>query len=184
MGLAIAAALSARGVLVTLLAGPLRIPLLQAQFARVRHFRTARDLEQLMHEELPHADLVVMAAAVADYRVGRIQEGKLRRTDEALTLQLEPVPDLLQATRASRRAAARIIGFALEPSERLEASARAKLERKDLYAIFANPLETMDAADVQGTLYLRDGCVHRMNALVSKDACAAWMMPHLLAGLL
>ena len=54
-----------------------------------------------------------------------------------------------------------MVGFALEPAERLERAAREKLARKSLDAIVANPLETMNAPDIDGTLYLRDGGVRR-----------------------
>ena len=183
MGCAITRALIARGVEVTLLAGPIRVALPEEKGLRVKSFRTANDLELLMREELPHAHLVVMAAAVADYRCSAIEPGKLRRTSAGLTLELEAVPDLLASTRNSRREGARVIGFALEPRERLEVSAREKLLRKDLFAILANPLETMDSPDIEATLYLRDGEVCLTAQKCSKEECAVWFVEHVLRGL-
>ncbi|MFM7051255.1 MAG: phosphopantothenoylcysteine decarboxylase [Planctomycetota bacterium] len=164
MGIAIAEALAARGVAVTLALGPVRVPLPGARFCtegaapiEVVRFRTAADLEELMRARLGEFDLVVMAAAVADYRPRVAAAGKLRRTAETLALELEPVPDLLAATHAMRRSGARVVGFALEPAERLESSALDKLARKDLWGIVANPLETMESPDIAGTLFTRAG---------------------------
>lgn len=179
MGLAIAAALRAKGVSVVLALGPIRteIPagLRDDPHVRLERFRTARDLELLMLRELPNADLVVMAAAVADFRPAAPTDGKLRRTGEGMSLALEGVPDLLMSTRAARKPGARVIGFALEPRESLERSAREKLERKDLAGIVANPLETMDAPDVDAALFLRDGAVRSPGGPLPKRAFADWL---------
>ena len=114
-----------------------------------------------MRAELPAADLVVMAAAVADFRPRSVLDGKMRRTDSGMQLELEGVPDLLTVTRDWRKAGACVIGFALEPRERLESSAREKLARKDLAGIVANPLETIDSTHIDGRLFLRDGSTRR-----------------------
>ena len=179
MGVAIADALAARGFAVTLALGPIRTELPAGlrdhPQVRVERFRTSRDLEALLVRELPSADLVVMAAAVADFSPKTEGVGKLRRGDAGLTLELESVPDLLALTRSLRKPGARVVGFALEPRERLERSAREKLERKDLAGIVANPLETMDAPDIDGTLFLRDGTVRSPGGPLAKEAFAAWL---------
>ena len=179
MGIAIADALVSKGFAVTLALGPVRCELPATlkdhPQVRVERFRTARELEGLLHRELPISDLVVMAAAVADYRPRQTSEGKLRRSEGGLVLELEGVPDLLASTRGARKPGARVIGFALEPRERLEHSAREKLERKDLAGIVANPLETMDAPDIDGTLFLRDGSVRAPGRRLAKEAFAEWL---------
>jgi phosphopantothenoylcysteine decarboxylase/phosphopantothenate--cysteine ligase len=194
MGLAIAEALLARGWRVTLAVGPIRTdvpshfrepipgrgtdadgPRSDDPQARLLRFRTSRDLEDLLRRELPQSDLVVMAAAVADYRPRSVDAGKMRRSAEGMTLELEGVPDLLASTAPSRKAGAQVFGFALEPAERLESSARDKLVRKDLAGIVANPLETMDAPDVDGTVFLRDGRVLSPGSRLPKDAFARWL---------
>ncbi len=97
-----------------------------------------------------------MAAAVADYRPVREQPGtKLRRTDRTLMLELEPVPDLLSACARRRRPGQRLVGFALEPEDRMIPSARAKLERKGVDAIVANPLDTMESDRIRSVLVAR-----------------------------
>jgi phosphopantothenoylcysteine decarboxylase/phosphopantothenate--cysteine ligase len=166
---------------VVLALGPIRSPvpadLLSSPHVRVERFRTAAELKSVLMRELPAADIVVMAAAVADFRPAATESGKLRR-GESMALQLEPVEDLLSATRASRKPGARVIGFALEPRERLERSALDKLGRKDLDAIVANPLETMDAPDIDATLYFRDGRARRAaspGVAVPKEAFGRWL---------
>lgn len=122
---------------------------------RVLSFRTTADLEALLHREVPQTDVLVMAAAVADYRPrlepGALQ-GKRRRKAEKLVLELEPTPDLLAGCRALRRTGQVFVGFALEPREELMASARSKLERKGLDMVVANPLATMDSDTIEATL--------------------------------
>jgi phosphopantothenoylcysteine decarboxylase / phosphopantothenate---cysteine ligase len=164
---------------VVVAAGPIRTAIPDAiahhPHARVERFRTASDLEALMRRELPRSDLVVMAAAVADFRPRGVAAGKLRRTGEGLTIELEAVPDLLASTRDARKAGSRVYGFALEPAARLRPSALEKLARKDLAGIVANPLETMDAPDIDGTLFLRDGRELSPGQRLAKRAFAAWL---------
>ena len=188
MGTAIAEALAARGVEVRLGLGPVRFEpsITGAQVnplggsIEVLRFESARELEALMRAELPHAEMVIMAAAVADFRPRSCVAGKLPRTSATLTLELEPVPDLLQETRDCRKPGARIVGFALEPHGQLESSAAAKMARKDLFAIVANPLETMDSPDVDAMLMMRDGSTRTMGTRVSKVAFATWLVDQLL----
>lgn len=181
MGIALAEAFAARGTEVVLALGPVRVPVpAESASLAVRRFRTADDLLAVLRRELPEADLVVMAAAVADYRPRARAEGKLRRSAEGMTIELEGVPDLLATTRDARRPGARIVGFALEPRERLAASAREKLARKDLDAIVANPLETMDADDIEGILVERDGSERSPGGAIAKQAFARWLAEALL----
>ncbi|MFM7261888.1 MAG: phosphopantothenoylcysteine decarboxylase [bacterium] len=183
MGVALAHAFADAGVEVRLALGPIRVAPPTHDRVAVLPFRTSHDLEELLVRELPAADVVVMAAAVADYRPQRVEVGKLRRTGDGLHLQLESVPDLLATTLAHRKPGARVFGFALEPTERLRSSALEKLERKALAGIVANPLETMDAADIDGTLFLRDGRVLHPVGRLSKDDFARWLAPILLTTL-
>ncbi len=189
MGVALAHAFADAGASVRLALGPVKIAPPARDGIAILPFRTSRDLEALLRRELPAADLVVMAAAVADYRPRHTSQGKLRREggdggdQPALTIELDTVPDLLATTRGLRKSGSRTFGFALEPVERLRTSALAKLERKDLAGIVANPLETMDAADIDGTLFLRDGRELRPDGRLAKDAFARWLAPILLSTL-
>jgi phosphopantothenoylcysteine decarboxylase/phosphopantothenate--cysteine ligase len=156
MGLALAEAVLDRGWDTTIALGPMTAPPSLPPSARVLRFRSTADLERLLAEQWPRHRSLIMAAAVADYRPATPASGKMRRQRGGLTLELEPTPDLLAACGRSRRPDQYIVGFALEPRERLIESARSKLARKHLDAIVANPLETMDAATVSATVIHAD----------------------------
>ena len=156
LGLALASAAASRGWPVTLLLGPVarESPPLPVQTHR---FQTAADLRELLVRHAAACDILVMAAAVADFRPARSPNPgeKLKRSGEELTLQLEPTPDLIAEAARSKRDDQLFVGFALEPSDRLLESAADKLDRKRLDLIVANPLETMDAADIEATILFR-----------------------------
>lgn len=178
LGLALAKAAKARGCRTTLLMGPVGLAteyLINTQTGpanadpeqvpdsldRVLRFRSSRDLETLLLEEAPTCDVLIMAAAVADFRPSQIHAGKLARTGEALTITLEPVPDLLAKTTPTLRAGSVAIGFALEEDagDPLVGGARAlaKMARKGCRAIVLNPLATMDSGDIDATILFADG---------------------------
>jgi phosphopantothenoylcysteine decarboxylase/phosphopantothenate--cysteine ligase len=141
-----------------------------------RRFGTAAELLALLKEEWPRHDLLVMAAAVADYRPARRVDGKLRREDGPLTLELEPTQDILAGLAGTRSAHQYVVGFALERPEELAASAAAKLARKRADAIVANPLETMDSANVEGRVLFADGrTMAPSGGRIPKAAFAAWL---------
>ena len=173
MGLAIARALARSGCTVTVLAGPCRPDGLDS-LPEVVRFRTAEDLRQRLADLWPEADLLVMAAAVADWRPASQSRGKRRRSDGALTLQLESVPEILGTL--PKRAGQFVIGFALEPADELIASAQAKVGRKRADCIVANPLETMDSDRISGQLVWADGRVESPGADQSKESFAEWLV--------
>lgn len=183
MGIEIAREAARRGHPTTLLLGPVGDAAgLDAFGVTVHRFETAESLRQLLDSLSPYADLVVMAAAVADYRPVTRHAGKLRREGKPITLDLEPVPDLLAEVASRRPTGQRIVGFALEPAERLDESARAKLVRKGIDAIVANPLETLDAAGIRGRLIHADGRVEMPSddsEVVDKSRFAGWLLDRL-----
>ena len=185
MGIALAQAASAAGHRVVLLLGPTGVPV-DDSTARVVRFRTAEDLRELLALEAPLADVVVMAAAVADYRpkpLAALSGGKFRRTDRPVVLELEPTPDLLAEVAARRHPGQRLVGFALEPRAEMIASARAKLERKGVDLVVANPLDTMDATDIEGVVVGPGGVViEPPHVRMSKPAFAAWVMGVITSG--
>lgn len=173
--MALAAAAAARGWPVTLLLGP--TCLADDSSGPVHRFRTARDLQALLGEHWPAHDLLIMAAAVADYRPAGARRGKISRSAGAWTLTLEPTPDLVAEAAAAARPDQRIVGFALEPSDRLPDRAREKLADKRLWAIVANPLKTMDAGEIDGTLILADGrALAPPDRPCSKERFAEWLL--------
>jgi phosphopantothenoylcysteine decarboxylase/phosphopantothenate--cysteine ligase len=193
LGVALAHAAAARGWRVTLLLGPSALAPDDSR-VRLRRFRTAADLEALLREEFPRSPaddggepvkILVMAAAVADYRPTSPSpegaSGKIRRSAQALHLTLEPTPDLLAGCAARRLPGQVIVGFALEPRERLEASAREKLVRKGVDLIVANPLEAMDSPMIEAALVRADGTEHRTPRPIQKERFAEWLLDHLTA---
>lgn len=142
-------------------------------------FRSAADLQALLRLHVPDADVLVMAAAVADYRP-RVDPqffgGKFRRKTENLMLELEPTPDLLAEVAATRRPDQLMVGFALEPREELLASARAKLERKRIDMVVANPLETMEGETIEAVVLTRGGGEARTPGPIPKTDFAPWLM--------
>jgi phosphopantothenoylcysteine decarboxylase / phosphopantothenate---cysteine ligase len=181
LGVALADAAAARGWQVTLLLGPTSLSPLSSQVIVLR-FRTAADLGRLLEEHFSSADVLVMAAAVADYRpkpiAGRAAalQGKLKRSDADLILELEPTPDLLATASERRKPGQTLVGFALEPEERLMESAAAKLARKGLDLIVANPLETMDSPDIKAVVLNAAGIVARTPGSMSKENFAIWLL--------
>lgn len=178
VGVALADAAAARGWDVTLLLGPVsRTP--TDSRVRTLRFRTCTDLDALLDTEAGRCDVLVMAAAVADYRPKvdpAFFGGKFRRKNEVLTLELEPTPDLLAKVAARRRPEQLMVGFALEPRAELMASARAKLERKRVDLVVGNPLETMDGETIDAIVLGKDGSEQRTGGAISKSAFATWLL--------
>ena len=173
MGTAICGAFRDAGCTVTLARGP---GVAALAGCTDRRFGTAAELLALLKEEWPRHDLLVMAAAVADYRPATRVDGKLRREAGPLTLQLEPTEDILTGLANARTDRQYVVGFALERPEELADSAAAKLARKRADAIVANPLETMDSAAVDGRVLFADGrTASPPGGRIPKEAFAAWL---------
>jgi len=186
MGAAMAEAAVARGADVTLVAGP-EAPAVPG--ARRIDFETAADLQRVLADLAPRADIVVMAAAVADFRPPSPVAGKLsRRTaGSEIALTLEAVPDLLAGlARARRGARPYLLGFAAETvgGDALAERAAAKLREKRCDAIVANDVSArgigFGADDNQVTLLFGDGARHEI-ARAPKRAVADSLW-NLLAG--
>lgn len=135
MGYRVAEAAWERGADVVLISGPVALP--APVGVRVRRVETTSELETAVREELPDADVLVMAAAPADFRPSDPSDSKRARTDGALAIPMEPTGDILGGTRGLRKPGSITVGFALETGDAL-AKGRAKLERKDLDLIVVN----------------------------------------------
>jgi phosphopantothenoylcysteine decarboxylase/phosphopantothenate--cysteine ligase len=133
MGHALAEAAAARGARVLLITAS---SLPAAAGIEVIRVNTAAEMSTAVLTELPRATIVIMAAAVADYRPRSIASSKLRRAGP-LMLELVPTEDIVASVIAERRPGTLVIAFAAE-TEDLEANARAKLLRKGADAIVAN----------------------------------------------
>ena len=134
MGFAIAAAAQAVGAQVTLVAGPVGLAT-PAGVTRI-DVRSAHAMLAAMTAAAAEADIVIAAAAVADYRPATTSADKIRKSGAVLTLALVENPDILAALAALPRRPF-LVGFAAETGD-LEAHARAKLARKGIDLIAAN----------------------------------------------
>ncbi len=142
MGFALAAEAARRGARVVLVAGPVALP--TPPGVRRTDITTARELERAVHEEAPGADLVIMTAAVSDFRPRRPVPDKIKKEDGLPVVDLELNPDILAGLRTVAPRAV-LAGFAAE-TERLEEHARAKLERKGADFLVANDVSRADIA--------------------------------------
>ncbi len=155
LGVCLAEAARDAGWRVTLLLGPTALS--PPEGVRSVRFESTAELAALLERYFPRCDVLVMAAAVADYRPARAQRRKLPRRGGKLVLALTATPDLVAACAARKGSGQRIIGFALEEEAKLARRARAKLRRKGLDAIVANPLATMGAERIKAVVYTVDG---------------------------
>jgi phosphopantothenoylcysteine decarboxylase / phosphopantothenate---cysteine ligase len=141
MGFAVAEAALARGAEVTLITGPVSIP--TPDGARTISVRSAAEMYQAVKDNLDQATIVVMAAAVADYRPASIRRQKIKKNGSSLVLDLEPTDDILAAV--GREAGSRVvIGFAAE-TENVVENATKKLNEKRADLIVANDVSAPDS---------------------------------------
>jgi len=157
MGYAVAEAAAQRGAKVTLVSGPTNLET-PAGVTRV-NVRTAAEMLAAVETHFAEASIAIFAAAVADYRPAESASGKIKRTGEALSLQLIPNADIL-ATVARKKGPRLIVGFAAE-TDRVAENARKKLRDKNADLIVANDVTAEGAGfDVDTnvvTLFSRDG---------------------------
>ena len=134
MGFALAAAATGRGARVVLVAGPTALPT-PGTVERI-DVRSAAEMREAVLGALP-ADVYIGAAAVADYTPRSTAAGKIKKSGQAMTLELVPTADILAEVAAHAQRPDLVVGFAAETSE-LERNARGKLEAKGLDMIAAN----------------------------------------------
>jgi phosphopantothenoylcysteine decarboxylase/phosphopantothenate--cysteine ligase len=141
MGLALAAAAARRGAEVTLVAANVAL----AEPAGVRRIdvETTAELARAAGAEFADSDLLLMAAAPADFRAEQVAEGKLRRSDAGMELRLTPTEDILAGLAAGRRVGQTIVGFVAEHGSDVD-RARQKLARKGIDLVVLN--DVSDAA--------------------------------------
>ena len=141
MGFAVAEAALARGAAVTLITGPVSIAVPKG--ARTISVRSAAEMYEAVKDNLDGATMVVMAAAVADYRPASVHQQKIKKNGSALVLDLEPTDDILAAV-TGKSASRVVIGFAAE-TENVIANARKKLNEKAVDLIIANDVSASDS---------------------------------------
>jgi phosphopantothenoylcysteine decarboxylase / phosphopantothenate---cysteine ligase len=143
MGFALADEAAALGAEVTVIAANVAL----ARSPRVRYLdvTTAAELQSACQEHFAHADVLLMAAAVADYRPAVAADTKLKKDErEELVVALERTPDILSGLAAIRRDDQTVVGFAAEHGEGAVAYGRDKLARKGLDAVVVNDIARAD----------------------------------------
>ncbi len=141
-GYAIAKKARDLGARVTLVSGP--VSLEAPEGVELVSIVSARDLEKAMEERAADNDLIIMAAAVADYRFKDFHEQKMKKSGETMTMELVKNPDILAALGQAKRDDQILCGFAME-TEHLDENARTKLETKNCDLLVANNLHTKGA---------------------------------------
>jgi len=134
MGYAVAQAAFEAGANVVLVTGPVAIA--KPPGVECVSVESAARMHDAVHAAIGDADIFIGAAAVADYRPKRVAEQKIKKTSDAMTIDLTRAPDILASVAALARRPF-VVGFAAE-TEKIEEHARSKLERKKLDMIAAN----------------------------------------------
>jgi len=167
-GHALAAEAQRRGAMVTLITAAERAAPAGVDVVRVE---TAEEMRSAVHA-VADADVIVMSAAVADFRPVAPQEAKIKKSDGIPTIELERTVDILAELGASRRPTTTLVGFAAETSD-VQAYAQAKLVAKGADLIVANDVSADDVGFGHTTnavtIVAADGVVRDI-ALTSKDA--------------
>ena len=140
MGYALAEEAARRGATVTVVAANVGLP--APAGAEVVAVHTAEELAGACAARFGDSDLLLMAAAVADYRPAAAHAGKLKKeaTGEALELRLERTPDVLSTLAADRRPGQTLVGFAAEHGADALSLGREKLARKGLDLVVVNDI--------------------------------------------
>ena len=171
MGYAIARAAARRGAEVTLVSGPTALS--RPAYVDVVDIVSAQDMYDAVMAHADTADIIIKAAAVADYRPASVADNKIKKTDGDMSIPLERTKDILGTLGASKREGQFLCGFSMETENMLENS-RKKLERKNLDMIAANNVKVAGAGFAVDTnvltLITRDG--EEELPLMSKDAAA------------
>lgn len=171
MGYALAKHCAQRGAEVTLITGKTQLepPL----FVRVIEAESAGEMFEAVKERYEEQDIIIKAAAVADYRPLSVSEEKVKKTEGEMSIALERTEDILKFLGENRRKGQFLCGFSMETENMLENS-RAKLEKKHVDMIVANNLKQEGAGFGTDTnivtLITRDGC--RELPVMSKEDVA------------
>lgn len=183
MGYAIAEAARERGLLVTLVSGPVNLQ--PPEGVEVINIESAADMAKAMKSAAQTADIIVMAAAVADYRPRQYSTSKVKKSDGDMCIELERTEDVLLSLGKNKRPGQILVGFAAETDDLLK-NAQGKLERKNLDYIAANivgvPGRGFAADNNAITLIGRDGSQTEF-ALQSKKDLAGALLDHILSRL-
>ncbi len=179
MGYALARMAMLRGAQVTLVTGTTALK--PPSFVEVIPIQSARELFDAVTSRSGEQDMIIKAAAVADYRPVSVADEKMKKADGELVLELERTEDTLQYLGDHKREGQLLCGFAMETSD-LENRAREKLERKNLDLIAANNVKVAGAGFGTDTnvITLISGQETKQLELMSKEEAAMRILDALL----
>lgn len=158
MGFAIAEELATLGADVKLISGPTLLETKHPGIERTK-VKSAEDMKMACEQYIDATDILVMSAAVADYRPKHVAANKMKKKDADLSIELEPTPDILKSLGERKKEGQIYVGFALETDNEIE-HAKRKLERKNLDMIVLNSLNDKGAGfghDTNKVTILRRG---------------------------
>ncbi len=142
MGYALAKNCMLRGADVTLVTGPSPLP--RPPFVHVEEITSAHEMFEAVTSRAPTQDIIIKAAAVADYRPRHVSAEKVKKSGDALSLELERTEDILKYLGEHKQPGQFLCGFSMETEHMIENS-RQKLARKNLDMIAANNLKQAGA---------------------------------------
>jgi len=163
MGCEVAAAAAASGAHdVTLLIGGGSLPAGIAQrleSVRMATFGSVGDLKEKLAGLFDDCDVLVMAAAVGDFRPSEVVEGKIPRAGGPVTLRLEPTEDILASLTPGKRSDQVVVAFAVEDGgpDQIEAKAIAEMDAKGADCVVVNMPSAMGSEDSEACIIVRDG---------------------------
>ena len=171
MGYAIARAAARRGAEVTLVSGPVSLP--RPGYMEIVDVESAQEMFEAVTSRAPEMDIIIKAAAVADYRPAQVADNKIKKKDGDLSLPLERTLDILGTLGKNKRPGQFLCGFSMETENLLENS-RKKLEKKNLDMVAANNVKVAGAGFGVDTnvLTLITAAGEKELPLMSKDAAA------------
>ena len=179
MGYAIAQAAARRGAQVTLVSGP--VALKRLPYVETVDVVSAQEMFEAVAVRAAEQDILIKAAAVADYRPMMVAEDKMKKSDDALSIPLERTQDILGWLGQHRRPGQFLCGFSMETQNMVENS-RKKLEKKQVDMIAANNLKVEGAGFGVDTnlltLITKDGLDEL--PLVAKEAAADLLLDRIL----
>ncbi len=174
MGVEIAAAAARRSASVVLVAGPLEVPVPSS--VQVEKVETTMDMHDAVLRQIDTADVLVMAAAPADFTVAEPASNKIKKADAPPSVILSQTADILRATVSKRKDSAIVVGFALETGSAITEAQR-KLRDKQLDIVVANDATEQGAGfgvdTNRVTLVSKDGSVNELPLMSKRDVAEA-----------
>ena len=180
MGYAIAKTAMLRGADVTLITGETTLE--DIKFVNTIKIKSAADMYQKVTENFEEADIVIKAAAVADYTPVNTAENKIKKSSDFSVIELKKTKDILKSIGSRKKAGQFICGFSMETENMLENS-RKKLESKNIDMIVANNLKTEGAGFATDTNVIT--LITKSSAeelpIMSKEQCAVKIIDRIMS---